>query len=389
MRMTDDRKYYENKSPLKTYVSRVVEIKGDDALRIASKVFDSATDFDHVVEKGSVAIHATHGGRREIVAKFWENERGLQVLTIRAYRDGNSSGATSFSFVGGQISRLTDFLDSIRAMPIMSNKSFSFSDYELSRMKLSQEQVEGLLKGNAALLAHIVRNDVTVGDVQALGYRREQLRRFDRLLREVKFFNDEKAHLGVRRDEDVWQRYFEANKWIFGFGLSLVVLGALDDRALEQIVRGTSLSGPGKEADAVLKTHGIISSLSFVEIKTHNTKLLAQAQYRPGVYASSSDLSGAVAQSHSTVYAALENIRGRLEPVRSGGAPTGEILYGIKPRSFVIAGLLSEFETEHGVNEQKFRSFEMYRRSLREPEVITFDELYHRARYIVEHSIDD
>ena len=386
--MTDDRKYHDSKSPLRTYVSPRVAIKGDDALRIASKVFDSATDFDHVVERGSAAIHATHGGRREIVAKFWENERGLQVLTIRAYRDDNSSGEIHFSFVGGQIKRLSDFLDSIRTMPLASNESFSFADFELSRLKLSQEQLKDLLRGNAALLAQIVRSDVTIGDVQALGYRRAQLRQFERLLREPDFFETEKTRLGVRRSEDVWQRYFEANKWIFGFGLSLVVLGALEDRALEQIVRGASLSGPGKEADAVLKTHGLISSLSFVEIKVHNTELLARAPYRSGAYASSSELAGAVAQSHATVHAALENIRGRLEPVRSGGAPTGEVLYGIKPRSFVIAGQLSEFETEHGINEQKYRSFEMFRRSLREPEVITFDELYHRARYIVEHSSD-
>lgn len=387
--MTDDKKYHDSKSPLKTYVSRRVTIKGDDALRIASKVFDSATDFDHVVEKDSAAIHATNGGRREIVAKFWENERGLKVLTIRAYRDGNSSGAIHFSFVGPQIKRLTDFLDSIRSMPMQSTDSFSLSDFELSRLKLSQEQVEGLLRSNAALLAQIVRNDVTIGDVQALGYRREQLRRFNRLLREADFFSEEMVRLGVRRREDVWQRYFEANKWIFGFGLSLVVLGALEERALEQMVRGASLSGPGKTADAVLKTHGIISSLSFVEIKLHDTELLARAPYRSGAYAASSELAGAVAQSHATVHAALDNIRGRLEPVRSGGAPTGEVLYGIKPRSFVIAGQLSEFETEQGVNEQKYRSFEMFRRSLREPEVITFDELYHRARYIVDHGSDD
>ena len=55
----------------------------------------------------------------------------------------------------------------------------------------------------------------------------------------------------------------------------------------------------------------------------------------------------------------------------------------------MIAGQLSEFDTENGVNEQKYRSFEMFRRNLREPEVITFDELYHRARYIVEHANDD
>lgn len=98
-------------------------------------------------------LHATHRGRREVVAKFWENDRGLQVLTIRAYRDRKSSGEIHFSFVGGQIKRLTDFLDSIRTIPITSNQSYSFTDFEFSRLKLSQQQLKDLLRGNGALLA--------------------------------------------------------------------------------------------------------------------------------------------------------------------------------------------------------------------------------------------
>lgn len=50
----------------------------------------------------------------------------------------------------------------------------------------------------------------------------------------------------------------------------------------------------------------------------------------------------------------------------------------------MICGSLSEFQAGRGINERKFRSFELYRRNLIRPEIITFDELYERARYIVE-----
>jgi len=73
-------------------------------------------------ETESAAIHATHGGRREILAKFWVNERGSQVLKTRAYRDGKSSVEICFSFVGGQIKGPSDFLDCVRAMPLASNQ---------------------------------------------------------------------------------------------------------------------------------------------------------------------------------------------------------------------------------------------------------------------------
>jgi len=42
--------------------------------------------------------------------------------------------------------------------------------------------------------------------------------------------------------------------------------------------------------------------------------------------------------------------------------------------------------TENGINEEKFSSFELFRQSLNSPEIITFDELYERTKYIVESS---
>jgi hypothetical protein len=56
----------------------------------------------------------------------------------------------------------------------------------------------------------------------------------------------------------------------------------------------------------------------------------------------------------------------------------------MRPRSVVVAGSLSQFQTGHGVNEPRFTSFELFRRQLIAPEIVTFDELYERARFIVE-----
>jgi hypothetical protein len=38
---------------------------------------------------------------------------------------------------------------------------------------------------------------------------------------------------------------------------------------------------------------------------------------------------------------------------------------------------------EHGVNQDRHRSFELFRRNTANPEIITFDELFERARFIV------
>jgi hypothetical protein len=75
-----------------------------------------------------------------------------------------------------------------------------------------------------------------------------------------------------------------------------------------------------------------------------------------------------------------------LRPSDEDGNPTGEVLYSYRPKSFLIIGRLSEFETTEGSNGEKFASFELLRRNTLEPEIITFDELLARAQFIVSNS---
>jgi hypothetical protein len=82
-------------------------------------------------------------------------------------------------------------------------------------------------------------------------------------------------------------------------------------------------------------------------------------------------------QSHATVHSALSAIGHTLRPTNSAGDPTGEVLFNIEPRSYLIAGSLNEFKGDNGINEAKYCSFESYRRNVKKPEIITFDELLH------------
>ncbi|WP_414696243.1 Shedu anti-phage system protein SduA domain-containing protein [Parasphingorhabdus sp.] len=81
----------------------------------------------------------------------------------------------------------------------------------------------------------------------------------------------------------------------------------------------------------------------------------------------------------------MEKIGQRMSPTSTGGDPTGEDLFNIEPQSFLVIGSLDEFYADHGVNVSKFRSFELYRRNTSRPEIVTFDELLERARFIAEH----
>jgi hypothetical protein len=121
-------------------------------------------------------------------------------------------------------------------------------------------------------------SDITDKDISLLQDRRSKLVHFNKLLTDESFFLSEKLKFGDnKRNEDVWQNFFENNSWIFGYGLQLVVCEGLDDRKLEQIVTGHDLiNGSGKRIDALLKTKGSISKILFCEIKTHHKDLLVE-----------------------------------------------------------------------------------------------------------------
>jgi hypothetical protein len=91
-----------------------------------------------------------------------------------------------------------------------------------------------------------------------------------------------------------------------------------------------------------------------------------------------------VAQVQRTIQLASRQIGERLSETDASGADTGEFTYLVRPRSFLILGNLAGLRGDRGVHQAKYESFELYRRNLYEPEIITFDELLARAEWHVE-----
>jgi len=230
-------------------------------------------------------------------------------------------------------------------------------------------------------------SEISEQDISLLQDRRSKLQYFEKLLTDDQFFKSEKLKLGDnKRDEDVWQNFFENNPWIFGYGLQLVACEGLDDSKLEQTVVGNDIvDGPGKRIDALLKTKGSISKILFCEIKTHLPNLLIEPYDRPGVFVPAKELRGAVAQIQKTIHKVTLKLQENFhKPVKDNGDPTGEELLFVKPRGIVVIGKLDDFKTENGINYEKLSSFELYRQQVAGIEIITYDELYERVKFIIE-----
>lgn len=380
---------YENPLPRKTYISPSLSSFHDPArkIRIATKLLDQAETYAYAQERGEVVLRHKEGAKTTIRAKFFEDDRGLFVLSIQGYTIATSKPHNaSFAFIGDEIGKLIEFLNHIQTMPLKTAGSIIVPDEHLRRMVLSNVQARALFQTNQELFTEVLRSEITKQDVVAVGYRKKQLQVFKQLLEDHEYFESLRIQNGCST-EALWQQYFEKNQWVFGYGLSYMAVSGLTDRKLEQVVQGHSVAGSnGKRVDALLRTRGIISSLCFVEIKTHKTPLLQSKPYRSGCWAASDELAGGIAQVHGTVASAAETIRTKLALKDEAGFPTGEEAFNYLPRSFLVIGSLSQFVGDHGVNQEQYRSFELLRRNTVTPEVITFDELYERARFIVAQS---
>ncbi|WP_426343357.1 Shedu immune nuclease family protein [Pseudoduganella sp. R-32] len=384
----DDAEFDLNKLPNKTYISSPMPNFGEALrkVRIASKAFGPTDEPSFATVKGELVIRQKKDAKRVIKATFFEDDRQVSVLNLQTYTvETGVAHKTSFALIGQEIANFLEFTKHIQEHIFKHDHPVNITDEELRRYILSEKQATQFMSDNPEVLAEVLRTRITKEDIVAVAYRREQLVTYGRLLNESGYFARAEAAKG-RAGEALWQKFFEKNTWFFGYGLGYLFLSSLDDRKLETMVQGHSIVSHGKRADALMKTRGLISSLCFVEIKIHTTKLLAPKPYRAGCWAPSAELVGAVAQVQGTVQGAISQIGAKFIGKDESGAPTGEQAFNVQPRSFLVIGSLSEFMGEHGINEEQYRSFELYRRNTAWPEIITFDELYERASHIINHN---
>ena len=376
---------YKNPVEGKTYISPPIQNEYGEktTIRIVTRGIDQSETYEVAKEKGEILLRTTTGGKNIITAKVFEKSNRIYVLNIQQYTAATGNPhKLGFAFIGDEITKLFNFIRDVQTMRFGSERYQRLSDEDIKHIELTDAQANSFFKKNPELFTSIVQSQMTKQDIIAFGYRKKQLECFEKMLNDPNYFEWVEKEKKLKK-EAVWQRFFEANPWIFGYGLGYIFLSGLDDKKLEQVVQGYSLNSHGKRIDAVMKTKGIISNLCFVEIKTHMTKLLEDTPYRPGCYAPTKELAGAIAQVQGSTADAVKSLAEKIAISDSLGNPTGETLYNYQAKSFLVIGNLNEFIGDHGVNEDKLRSFELLRKNTMSPEIITFDELFERAKFIV------
>jgi hypothetical protein len=387
-----DEEYYALQRGLdKTFFSETFTTPFSSAKKkFAHKVLDH--EQNEYLLKDEKTIGVSYNGKRQLKALFFQSDRQIEKLIIQQFGIGDTplkNRLKEASFHSVEIDRLYFFLKCIKEVDFPNDNRFNIKDTELSKMLLNSDQAYKLIADNFEILQDALNNNITPKDLINFGYRKNQLDIFDKFLNMNGYFQTYKDE--VKRelnkditDEGIWQRFFEKNTWILGYGLDYIFNSELHSKKLEQITSGSNFFSKGKRIDALLKSQGAINSLCFCELKLNSDILLKQVKdpYRGESWQISDALSGAIAQVQRTVHKAIKDFATKTEIKDEQDNLTGENLYLYDPKAFILIGNLNEFIIDGKINETKFSSFEMFRKNLRNIEILTYDELYQRAFYI-------
>lgn len=170
--------------------------------------------------------------------------------------------------------------------------------------------------------------------------------------------------------EAYWQKFLSTNDWIFGYGLSYYMLSILTEQVY---VGGKDIKGAnGRFCDYLSASNGDARFTVLVEIKRPQTPLIDKKD-RNRSYPISKELTMAVSQvlGYCDSWARGEN-ENTFDFERDNNITTAN------PKGIIVIGNTCELD-----NVDKRRSFELFRRNLHNVEIITYDELLARARYIL------
>ncbi|SFR56686.1 Shedu immune nuclease family protein [Litoreibacter janthinus] len=348
--MSSDAEYIKNYRIKRVYVNPA-EGKGAFA-SICDDIHETVLGEIELVNKTRVAVSAfLKAGSRE--------PSTIKIHLLRHRKNSGWYWVEELKLNGFDARKVRDLLAILSSLDIEPT--------ERVRVDLPAISLDDLLEfeESSSIIKDLAQDPRFKKDVFAIGAKRLVLQEF-------------RKKLDAETRETEWQIFFEENPWIFGFGLNYVFLDKVG-RKFEQTTKGHSFDSKGKRSDGLARTRAEISQTVLIEIKSNFTKLLRTKYYRPGVWPVSDEVNSAVTQSQKTVFDFVKSQSPRIDLKDENGDFTSEMTYRISPRAYLVVGNLNELID----NEDKITSFELYRKGLNSPEIITFDELYFRAKELV------
>jgi hypothetical protein len=159
--------------------------------------------------------------------------------------------------------------------------------------------------------------------------------------------------------EKRWQEFLKLHSWIFSSIFAQPVILYRD----EAYVGGKTLDNKNGKFNDFLIKNSLSNNVSFLEIKTHKTKLLEKTAYRgDDVFSATKDLTGCINQ----VLNQRDNFQKEFYTTKG---KTKEDFETFNSKCVVLIGSIAD------LTEKQQYSFELFRSNSRDVEIMSFDEL--------------
>ena len=384
--------YARGRLPDRFYVSRSFPLRfsRDEGHpgRYVHKVFDEVPECglpEEQLDLETQVVYQTPKGRKQVELQI-ARSAGV-IRKIRIQRVPTSGAAEKLENLltldRDQASRFIELIKALEVIPPEGESTVVVDDQLLRDLFSDPKALSKAYARNPEGLKALIQNDEAADDVIALQRRRTVVATMRSWLNERQPFQAAREEAGG--PERAWQRLLEENPWILGVGLGGQLLTSWSADRLEQVTSGANIAAAGKRVDALLRTQGIVQSMVLAEIKHHETELLAKSEYRSSVWGPSPELTGAVVQVQQTVRRAVRDLEGFIPDRAEDGSRLMTGTFITQPRAFLVVGSLQQLQGVSGSPiDDKVHSFELFRRNVGCPEIITFDELLARAEWHVD-----
>lgn len=387
--------YFSQRNPEKIYVSKsfpYYQFKGvfTTEKRFIKKVFLQENITEFVEINGEIVLHDLYSGKYQVSATvFSKKDTNLMEFTLQRFTKNEENqlrpvNETSFSFTQNEFTALLKFLSDLKFLDFSDKERFVIDGNNIPNNKILLNltkpdstkvlvdknlgdlvnKLKDLKEKEREYLLETLKNSIlTKSDLDILSGRKDGLEEFNSNLIEIS-----------KLDEAEWQTFFKNNSWIFGYGL--------DYKFLSIIQKEASLSSTDLDGKNEVKADFLLADNNFtviVELKRPDTKLFEKDKNRSESWKLSNELTYAVSQ--ILTQKAEWELNSQNKRFDNEGNPINQTT--IDPKTILIIGHTQQFNGNKKEDLIKRKTFELYRRNSRNIEIITYDELLDRAKFIV------
>jgi len=383
MRDQSDYEFFKLRKQAKTYITKVFSFNASNPERVRQvRMVIEGNDQIHLGEiEGAMCLRLTGGVRKtQVSALVTQDDKKIKRLTLQTFktRAGDWIEAVEkeeFTFRGDEFNRLLDFLAQIEFVDLSNQENFQIEDISTkpgpkaiidASDRGMVDRIKNMTEAQRNVLLRGLHETLTPEEINVLLGRRQGLAEYD-----------EHMHL-LDWSEKHWQDFFEREQWVFGYGL--------DYRVMRQFEREMTVGAGGsdnRERPVIDFLMSFTDYTVLVEIKTPDTPIFtASRRGRAGTWEFSREFMSAVSQIIEQKAEWLSFAQTGEHYNRSGT----EVLTARtrSAKSILVIGSQEEFSRPGNARDLNLMrdTFELFRRESRSIDIVTFDELLERARFI-------